>query len=385
MLVLPMRSPSTSPTRQRDPSPYSVRRPCREESPQSLELRKQVANTMLSALPSNPQPAAKRPKLSLQTSLPPSLHAPRAHQALFTASPQSPTAKNTQRNALANDPPPPTPTSAVKAFVQILSSAENTYTSPSSGASSTSSDSSSSPSKTLYTLPLGTRSILRNSPLPKRALSSFTAARTPKRVFVPTKRVSFSERTPDVVPTPNSEHFPEDAEDSSEPPKAAEDIAGEEETRKEQRRQAIQEEDGHSTTTVNDNNGRRKRAKRRREWVWRPLEEEETTEEGARQDDVIPTLSSKNPHLPELTTTTTITSSSTLVVAAVVVDVSKNETQEVIMKEAIDTPLPVPEPEEEELAVVLIPPVHDGEAAAEAAAVVVVGTDSCSAVDLGIL
>ena len=266
MLVLPMRSPSSSPSRQRDPSPYRFR--AQEESPQTLELRKQVANTMLSTMPPKPPIPQKRPKLSLQTSLPSTLPLP--PQPIFSHNSHSPTTKNTQNNITAANLAPPTPLSPVKPRADFQLPSTNCSTSLSSNKSHTLHSAPPSLQGTPYALPMGAHSILRNSPLPE-AVFSATTSRPPKRVFMPTKHVTFTETEPEVMPTPTVEEDVATTITETGIPTPEEECSS-----REERKATIQQEDGHST-------GLRPRSKRKREWIWRPVEDDD--EDGTEREE----------------------------------------------------------------------------------------------------
>ena len=249
MLVLPMSSPSSSPARQGATSSYTSRTQ-REESPQTMELRKKVASTMLSAMSPSPSPHSKRPKLSLQTSLLSSRPPSAGRLSSLAEGPVSPTARNTEVNTY--EPPPPTASSAVtfRASFPVLShSIRMSPTIPSAYGQT-----SPFPPAEPYSLPLGTHSILRNSPLIKTH-SSATSARGSRIMFPARKKVKFSERPEDVAPTPTVEVSEEES-----------DVPISEEQR-EDRRRIIQQEDGHSSA------GHR-RWKKRREWIWRPMDDD---------------------------------------------------------------------------------------------------------------
>ena len=198
----------------------------------------------MSVIPSTRPAAPKRPKLSLQTS---TLSLPTVQRAAavtgLSASIESPTIRNTFANVL--DAPPPTPTSAVHPQVQFPSSSTVSSTFP--GVSPFHSDAP-------YTLPLATRSILRNSPLPRRHVSA-ASTRAPRRMFPPVKRVAFQERLIEFMPTPVIEGL-SDTE--------VETLSTEDDHKR--RRELIEAEDGHSTPI----HGRRKK----RDWVWRPVEDD---------------------------------------------------------------------------------------------------------------
>ena len=253
MLVLPMRSPTPSPTRHLDTlSPPS--RSKRDESPQTSELRQRVAGAMLSVMPSSRPPTPKRPKLSLQTAIPSvsTSQGRRPSLNLATADLESPTGRNTYANT--RDAPPPTPSSTIKPHIDFPAPALSI---PETGA----------PPATLarseqvspfahedpYVLPIGTRSILRNSPLSKRHLSG-VSTRTPRRIFPPVKRVGFEENPVEVIPTPVIETLEEGADSEPQPHEA-----------REERKAAIEAEDGHASA------GSRRS---KREWIWRPMPED---------------------------------------------------------------------------------------------------------------
>ncbi|KAL2046788.1 hypothetical protein N7G274_000806 [Stereocaulon virgatum] len=236
MLVLPMRSPEPSPSRQsRDTYTSPLPASHRESSPQTFELRRQLAGAMLSVMPSTTPSAPKRPKLSLQTSIAPTL---------ATSTTESPTLRNTKANSFEG--PPPTPSSTIQPQIQFPSFP--TTLAPSSATHSPYSH------DAPYILPIGTHSILRNSPLPKR-LHSATSARG-RRMFPPVKRVSFKESLVEVAPIPVIDDASDDEAHAS---------STEEEHRR--RREIIKAQDGHATPI----HGKRKR---RRDWVWRPMEDD---------------------------------------------------------------------------------------------------------------
>ena len=148
--------------------------------------------------PGNP----KRPKLSLQTTASAQPAASRPFSGLTTsfAAADSPTTLNTQSNALKSPSSPrssrgSSPARSASSTLSVCS----TLHPPSSSTSASSISSSESPAIP-YALPLGARSILRNSPLPPRHIS--TTSRTPKRMFTPTKRVLFSDALVELLPTP---------------------------------------------------------------------------------------------------------------------------------------------------------------------------------------
>lgn len=184
----------------------------------------------------------------------------------------SPTLRNTYANAF--EAPPPTPSSAIRPSFRYHPSAPIV-----------SSTASIPPfSRDLpYSLPIGTHSILRNSPLPRRHLSA-TSSRAPRRMFPPVKRVAFQEKLVEVIPIPVIEALSETSD--------AEFDAALTEDEHEQRRAMIEAEDGHA----GPGQGRRKR---RRDWVWRPLEDD--TLPPHHFDKCIESKSEFNPNIPEKT------------------------------------------------------------------------------------
>lgn len=248
MILVPMRSQDPSPSRQSNDSytPSLPARP-RDSSPHTSELRKQVAGAMLSVTPSTRPAAPKRPKLSLQISTLPSPAAQKsAAVTSLSASTDSPTIRNIHANNF--DAPPPTPTSPVQAQVHSPSSSTTSTAFP--GVSPFHNDAP-------YMLPIGTHSILRNSPLPRRHVSA-ASTRAPRRMFPPVKRVAFQERLVEFMPTPVIEALSDTEVETS----STEDDH-------KRRREIIEAEDGHSTPV----HGRRKR----RDWVWRPVEDDVLT------------------------------------------------------------------------------------------------------------
>ena len=265
MLVLPSRlhhqakepcSNATASTIQtpQDPQP----------APQSQD---QKSDAMLSVIPSVRPATSKRPKLSLQTSPPPPNRSKPALNLSFIT--DSPTIRNTHVNAFELPPPQHSPYSRGSE-----TSSPHHQPAPSStlsGSSSTASHTSPFPVTTPYFLPLGARSILRNSPLPRRHVSA-TSARAPRKMFPPVKRVIFHDQLEETIPTPTLDDSSDssDSDSSGKPPRTDDEIR--------QRRAIIEEEDGSATPV----HGRRKR---RREWVWRPLEDDILSEHHKAQYD----------------------------------------------------------------------------------------------------
>ncbi|KAL9065965.1 MAG: hypothetical protein Q9161_007880 [Pseudevernia consocians] len=241
-----MRSQDPSPSRQNNGS-YNTPLPVRhsDSSPQTSELRKQVAGAMLSVMPSTRSAAPKRPKLSLQTSTLPSPAVQRSAAATsLSACTEYPVIRNTHADVF--DAPPPTPTSAIQ--IPFPSSSTTSFAFP--GISPFHNDAP-------YILPIGTHSILRNSPLPRRHVSA-ASARAPRRMFPPVKRVAFQERLVEFMPTPVVEGLSDTEVETS----STEDDH-------KRGRKVIEAEDGHSVSV----HGRRKK----RDWVWRPMEDDVLT------------------------------------------------------------------------------------------------------------
>ncbi|KAL8710300.1 MAG: hypothetical protein Q9220_005070 [cf. Caloplaca sp. 1 TL-2023] len=152
----------------------------------------------------------KRPKLSLQTSslplLPPNAQSRTALAAPSSAVDSPTTYRNTTRNAF--EVPPSTPVSANPGkdeasteLGQVQRPSPQTTSSTSSISTISSSSSSPLTHSTPYMLGLGARSILRNSPLPKRHITTMSN-RPPKRMFQPIKRVSFPDEFIEMIPSP---------------------------------------------------------------------------------------------------------------------------------------------------------------------------------------
>ncbi|KAG8531089.1 uncharacterized protein KY384_004446 [Bacidia gigantensis] len=239
-----MRSPSPTPSPTRQPTALSPSHSSpRSESPETIELRKQVADTMISVLPAT---RPLRPKLSLQTTLPPASTSNLKLDLVTDA--KSPTARSTSASTF--DAPPPTPASAIQPRVEF----PPTLALPS--------PSKSRPGQSVslrcdapYILALGSRSILRNSPLPKRHLSATSSSRPHKRMFFPTKRVTFKENLTETIPTPVIETSEDEVVEES----------GTEQER-EERRATIETEDGHPNRSAKRSRGR--------DWIWRPMPED---------------------------------------------------------------------------------------------------------------
>ena len=134
-----------------------------------------------------------RPKLFLQTSLlqPPPLSPQNSETALSLGlATNLPHCRNAYSNALGDSSP-------------LSSTSCSAPCSPHAQFSPSSSPVPSASSFAVpYSLPIGTRPILRNSPLPPRHDFSITTARAPRRIFHSIKRVAFSENPLEMLPTP---------------------------------------------------------------------------------------------------------------------------------------------------------------------------------------
>ena len=279
MLLLPLRSPQHLRVRQEhnnDDNAAAAIYPALHKGIQFSENRHgpdsqdHPADSMMSTLPSARIPVTKRPKLSLQTSSASTL--PAGHKSKtalnLTAVSQSPTYGNTYANALnctfqKTDDWSSTPRDEK---ISPQSSPEDRVSSSSSSTSATTSSSchtSPFPMTAPYCLPLGPRSILRNSPLPRRLVSA-SATRTPKLLFPRSKQVCFRERLEELIPTSPEKEAPnisEGSDSDSSDQRLEDDIA---------ERKALDNllEEETATTWAH---GRRKR---RREWIWRPLKDD---------------------------------------------------------------------------------------------------------------
>ncbi|KAL9593949.1 MAG: hypothetical protein Q9219_007298 [cf. Caloplaca sp. 3 TL-2023] len=210
----------------------------------------------------------KRPKLSLQTSTISIL--PTSNRTAIDTFSSAVDTQTTLRSAIdiASEHPPPTPASANphedEAFNQLRQPERpSPHTASSSSSVSTLSSGPSSPfaNTAPYTLTMGARSILRNSPLPKRHLANLPN-RPPKRMFLPMKRVSFPERLVEMIPSPLLSDSDIDTIGN------------------------IQVDSNSSTETTaamdlpcsNKGDGIPTRRKRRsRDWIWRPVDDESVT------------------------------------------------------------------------------------------------------------
>ena len=267
MLILPVRPQPPRRHNQEDNDSCVTSSPARTSQDPCLAPNPPSRNTgaMMSVIPPSKPPMPKRPKLSLQTFAESSPLSDTVKTNLVpNTTLDTPTDRVASPSALALLQPPPTlvqqtPDSTSQTFSSDLP------TPPLSNSSSVTSSSSvltsPFPVSAPYSLPMGARSILRNSPLPRRHLPASTT-RVNRRLFLPVKRVMFRELLEDIIPTPSVE-YASDASSSD---------CGEKRSR-----------------AKLDNGGTRgrqnaaedaplmpvqRRRKRRREWVWRPLDDD---------------------------------------------------------------------------------------------------------------
>lgn len=281
MLLLPLRSPQyPRPRHEHDNDDAAATAATIYPAPQKgtqfseksyrADSQSNPIGNMMSTLPSTRVPAAKRPKLSLQTSSPSTL--PAGHKSKtslnLTIVSQSSTCGNMYANAFScacekTDDWSYTPCDE---RISPQFSPEDRALSSSSSTSVTTSSSchtSPFPMTTPYCLPLGPRSILRNSPLPRRHVSG-PATRTPKLPFPRSKQVCFRESLEELIPASPERDAPNISEGSDSDPsdqRLEDDIA---------ERKALDQllEDETATITAH---GRRKH---RHEWIWRPLKDD---------------------------------------------------------------------------------------------------------------
>ncbi|KAL8890402.1 MAG: hypothetical protein Q9215_002431 [Flavoplaca cf. flavocitrina] len=266
MLAVPIRTHSDQPL---EPNPNLSLCPRRPEIPTSSVA---TAEAMISVMPTPRPLTPKRPKLSLQTStistLPASKQSRTALNNLSSAVDSPTTYRNTYENAF--EPTPSTPVSPKphpdEAFTQIRSvQRPSPQTSHSSCSVSSTSSASTSPfaNGAPYTVALGSRSILRNSPLPRRHTTQ-NSNRPAKRMFHPVKRVSFPETLVEMIPTPML----------SEPDVNPEDVSRDDAVSA----GSFAASDLNTTDEINNvpspsaGPGRRKR--RARDWISRPMEDD---------------------------------------------------------------------------------------------------------------
>ena len=274
MLLLPLRSPQR-PRVSFDPNDPGAARPNSTSSKvaQSLDttsttsVHEHERDSIMITMSTTTPPLKKRPKLSLQTtkisSFPAGQNAGKALNLTFLM--PSPTHDNTYTNA-SDCPPTAIPSGPSEENVSPQSSPEGS-SSPSSSTSSattlTSCQTSPFPLEIPYCLPLGPRSILRNSPLPRRLISA-TPTRTPKVLFRHAKHVCFRERLEEPIPTPILDETPDTPERSDSD--SSENRLQDEIAERKALDDLLEEEAAMPLA-----HGRRKR---RREWIWRPLDDD---------------------------------------------------------------------------------------------------------------
>ena len=271
MLVLPVRSPQHPHSRQDlDDDPHTNLAQRQRTSNTSLvsDAHLHASDTLFSATPSS-RHRPKRPKLSLQTSNVSSLPARHRPKTVLPISiiRQPPTTENSL-TSIVDAPSHPTVTPQASSppidvrSVDVISqsSSNRSATTSSSGCTSL------SPATAPYCLPMGLRSILRNSPLPPRFIPS-TAPKTAKALFPQIKHVCFRERLEELIPTSiiDPSHDTSDMSDSDPSDKRLEDEIAERKALDD----LLEEEEGNSTSSVL---GHRKR--RKKDWAWRPLEDD---------------------------------------------------------------------------------------------------------------
>ncbi|KAL8754733.1 MAG: hypothetical protein Q9199_004129 [Rusavskia elegans] len=280
---------------------HSDQRPSQRTSnlalcPEAPTSSSATAEAMISIMPTPRPLTPKRPKLSLQTStistLPASKQSRTALSNLSSAVDSPTTYRNTYENAF--EPTPSTPLSSKphpdEAFTQIRPvQRPSPQTSLSSSSISTVSSGSISPfaSAAPYTVALGARSILRNSPLPRRH-TTHLSNRPAKRMFHPVKRVSFLETLVEMIPTPVLSESDVSVEDPVTDEGFAKDLSAGSKSKR------MDEID--NVPPPSSGPGRRKR--RSRDWISRPIE-----------DDASPTLAKEHPFLSTTLCTSDITSS----------------------------------------------------------------------------
>lgn len=234
----------------------------------TLTLKQQSSDAMLSVM-ATPIPGSKRPKLSLQTSDVYPLFATHQSKTALRLSvvTQSSMTKSTQANTCDTPPDTSQARDATKRPTDPRSLDFISPSSPKSPATTTSSGHTSPCSPTIpYSLPMGSHSILRNSPLPRRATTSIIP-RTAKVLFPPVKCVCFQEQLEEVIPTPII-HETVDSSNVSDvyicDKRVGDEIA---------ERKALDdllEKEEHSTGSID----RSRRRRKKRDWIWRPLEED---------------------------------------------------------------------------------------------------------------
>ncbi|KAI4239308.1 MAG: hypothetical protein L6R40_005523 [Gallowayella cf. fulva] len=245
--------------------------PLRPGLPGNQISRPAAADAMISIMPTPRPLTPKRPKLSLQTStistLPASKQSRTALSNLSSAADSPTTYRNTYENAFEATPSTPVsakphPDEAFNQFRQVQRPSPQTSQSSSSISTASSGPTSPFANTAPYTVALGARSILRNSPLPRRHTTNLSN-RPPKRLFHPMKRVSFPETLVEMIPTP----FFSDSD------LGCEGVAFEETSVDESAAASdLQKLDELDKVMSTPGPGRRKR--RDRDWISRPVEED---------------------------------------------------------------------------------------------------------------
>lgn len=277
MLVLPLRSHQQQRVRHdhdHDNAAASLVAPHKDlpsfDNSPAADLQKHgdgMMMMMMSTLPTTRARTPKRPKLSLQTS---NIHTfPVGHKSRtalnLTVVTQSPTYGNTYANAFnysstVTDDSLCTPHAGRKSPQSSPDDRSSASLSSASATTSSSCHTSPFPVTAPYCLPLEPRSILRNSPLPRRFISA-PSTKTLKPLFPPIKQVSFCERLEELIPTTLISEPPDSSEtsDSDSDKRLKDEIA---------ERKAL---DDLLEETATKPVHRRRRRRQRREWIRRPL------------------------------------------------------------------------------------------------------------------
>ena len=275
MLVLPVRRPQNidhDPSHELSPSVIQISR--------SSTGYNNIPSENMTATSSIMRPQTqgpRKPRLTLNTATGSSLpSSARSRTALCVSGvTESPTYRNTYANAF--DVAPAKLKSSVQTDAATVESRCISHSSPESASTtasttcSTSGNSSPLSAATPYVLPLGTRSILRNSPLPRRHAAG---TRPPKVYFPVMKKVGFEDNNlvqyiPSVLlKRDETQDSSPDASDSELSPKRKHDPVPEDFDEIAERRQ-LDELLEERRSIVSPIHGRRKR---RREWIWRPLD-----------------------------------------------------------------------------------------------------------------
>lgn len=269
MLLLPLRSPQHPRGHGHDEATYTDHHQRLQSSnpPSASHAQRQGGDAVTIPMSTTTSPASKRPKLSLQTSSVSALHAGHTSRTALDLSlvTQTPACNNTYGNAfnhpsLGDTCHPSDKKHSPQSSPEDRSSPGSSNT---SATTSTSCHTSPFPSSTPYSLPLGPRSILRNSPLPRKLVSA-TSTRTPKLLFPRPKKVCFREALEDFIPASVVDETPAASETSN---SDASDPRLEDEITERKALDGLLEEEATTFHVC----GRRKR---RRDWIWRPSEDD---------------------------------------------------------------------------------------------------------------